>query len=624
MATPDHLRIFAPIGQLGQSFSEQVLWRTLEAGADVIIADGGSTDSGPSRLALGKPNVPLNCLERDVKLFAKAAALFKVPVIIGSIGGNGENRFVDMCAEFVARAVMENGFRPLKVIKIYAEIDKDYVRRKMEEGAISPCGDGVPELTNDDINSSTRIVAQMGLEPFLKALNDHPDLDMIIAGRAYDPAPFAAYAMYRGFTNLEGIAYAMGKIMECGGMCGIPKTKEGMAILYRDSFDVAPCDPRARCTELGVASHFLYENRRPDILLGPGGVIHLDKATFEQIDDRTVKVRNSTFEPAKEGEYTVKLEGARVNGYQTIFLGAIRDPILLRQLDDFIAFLLAYVEDKYSHVKYEAKIHKYGVNGVMGPNEPDPTTSKEVFIAGAIRAPTQDEADQVASMLKFAFVHGPYKGQLNNAGNFAWPFNPSEIAMGPVSEFCIYHIMKGVDPVGLFPQVVYNIPGPNTYIREKRGYSIPSLYSGAYIYAVDSQVGIAKADAKRAVMLDADVPVRLSPDPPPGHCYLADLTSLLRSKNAGPYEMTLDAMFPNTEIYEKVKATGILNKKTIAKLYKVPEHKIVADLFFDQALAYKATIVRNTICGGFGETDTHGSQQHTPMMYLQLPIPRPF
>jgi hypothetical protein len=56
-------------------------------------------------------------------------------------------------------------------------------------------------LTERDISTATRIVAQMGHEPFIKAMEENPDFDVIIGGRAYDPAPYAAYCYYKGFKN---------------------------------------------------------------------------------------------------------------------------------------------------------------------------------------------------------------------------------------------------------------------------------------------------------------------------------------------------------------------------------------------------------------------------------------
>jgi hypothetical protein len=198
----DELRIFTPIGQLGQGFSEDIFWDTVESGVDAIIVDGGSTDSGPGRLGLGLPNVPWSRLARDLETFAKAAHLYRVPSLIGSIGGDGENAHVDTAAEIIAAAVKRNGYRPLKIVKIYADIPKDMVRQKLADGLISPCGGGVPKLTEHDITTSTRIVAQMGLEPYLKAMRENPDFDIIIGGRAYDPAPYAAFCLFKGFKDL--------------------------------------------------------------------------------------------------------------------------------------------------------------------------------------------------------------------------------------------------------------------------------------------------------------------------------------------------------------------------------------------------------------------------------------
>lgn len=81
-------------------------------------------------------------------------------------------------------------------------------------------------------------------------------------------------------------------------------------------------------------------------------------------------------------------------------------------------------------------------------------------------------------------------------------------------------------------------------------------------------------------------------------------------------------MFGDQETYEKVKQTGIFTRETIARLYQIADKDVVASLFWDQAMAYKATIVRPMVSGGFAETDTHGSQQHVPLLYLVLPFGR--
>jgi hypothetical protein len=114
----------------------------------------------------------------------------------------------------------------------------------------------------------------------------------------------------------------------------------------------------------------------------------------------------------------------------------------------------------------------------------------------------------------------------------------------------------------------------------------------------------------------------LRPDPPAGQCYLGDVASVVRTKNAGPYELTIDVMFNNEKIFQEVKKSGALCLATITKLYSVSEEEVLACMFWDQAWAFKATIKRPNVSGQFGDIDIHGSQQHAPVLYITLPISR--
>lgn len=109
------------------------------------------------------------------------------------------------------------------------------------------------------------------------------------------------------------------------------------------------------------------------------------------------------------------------------------------------------------------------------------------------------------------------------------------------------------------------------------------------------------------------------PEPLKGTCYLGDIASVVRSKISGPYHLTFDILFKDEQTYEKVKKSNILSGETVAKLYNIPESDIIASLWWDPARAYKATIPRYRASAGFGESDTHGSQQHVPLLYLKFP-----
>ncbi|KAL1968668.1 hypothetical protein VTN77DRAFT_1494 [Rasamsonia byssochlamydoides] len=604
----DEVKIFTPIGMLGYGLREDHLWTALDDGVDAIIADSGSTDSGPQKLALGHTTVPREAYERDLDLLLAACHLHRVPVLIGSAGGDGANEHVDLFVEIITDLIARKGYRSMKIVTIYAEIEKDLVRSSLEQGDVAPCSKAVPPLKPSDIDDATRIVAQMGLEPYVQAMREHPDFDIIVGGRAYDPAPYAAFCVYHGFTNL-GIAYHMGKIMECGALCSTPKSSAALATVRKDSFDIVPLDPASRCTVTSVAAHTLYEKTRPDILIGPGGALHLEAATYEQLpDNRTVRVRGGRFDPAET--YTVKLEGARVLGYRATFFGGFRDPILISQLDNFLRRVKEYVKSRVSY-PFGLEFHQYGRNAVMGSLEPDADIlPKEVGICGEVWAPTQQQATHVSSIARLACVHGPYPHQLATAGNLAMPFPPFDIPMGEVCEFCIYHVLPVTDPVRLFPISQRTIEGAGRFSQPK---TLPINQNPNEEAKATAQASAITASSKRPF---------LKPDPPEGFSYLGDIAAVIRTKNAGPYELTMDVMFDEEEVFQTVKKSNVLSVDTITRLYRIPEEDVIACLFWDQARAFKATIKRPNVSGKFGDVDMHGSQQHVPLMYLQVPISR--
>lgn len=102
---------------------------------------------------------------------------------------------------------------------------------------------------------------------------------------------------------------------------------------------------------------------------------------------------------------------------------------------------------------------------------------------------------------------------------------------------------------------------------------------------------------------------------------LRELAKVIRSKNSGPYEITFDIMFPDRESYMKVKNSGVLGDELICSLYHVEKEDIMACMFFDPALAYKFTLRRpgRSLQGSIGENDTFGTQQHAPLLDVEIP-----
>lgn len=101
---------------------------------------------------------------------------------------------------------------------------------------------------------------------------------------------------------------------------------------------------------------------------------------------------------------------------------------------------------------------------------------------------------------------------------------------------------------------------------------------------------------------------------------LRDIASVIRSKNSGPYELTFDVIFKESDMYEKVKKARAINEKIFAKLYNIPESDIINLVYFDPAKAVKITIVRPISSGALGETDVYGAQQHAPLMKYPIKL----
>jgi len=100
---------------------------------------------------------------------------------------------------------------------------------------------------------------------------------------------------------------------------------------------------------------------------------------------------------------------------------------------------------------------------------------------------------------------------------------------------------------------------------------------------------------------------------------LKDIAKVIRSKNAGPFEMTMDIIFKNKDDYMMIKSGGYISKELISRIYHVPIERIITFVYFDAANAIKITLPRLRPQGTIGETDMHAAQQHVPLMDILVP-----
>lgn len=100
---------------------------------------------------------------------------------------------------------------------------------------------------------------------------------------------------------------------------------------------------------------------------------------------------------------------------------------------------------------------------------------------------------------------------------------------------------------------------------------------------------------------------------------LVDVAKTIRSKNAGVDKITFDVIFRTLEDYEHVRDSGVLTRRSVARLYGLSEIRITDFVNFDPARAIKFSILRKRPSGSPGDADIFGAQQYAPLMDIEVP-----
>ena len=439
--------ICSPCGILGYGFPRESFARAMAERPDAIVVDAGSTDAGPHKLGAGVAIVSRMAAKKDLALLLAGARDLSIPLVIGSAGGSGARVHTEWTLDIIRELCAEMAWQPRTAV-IWADIPNQVVLDAMASGSLEKMSENVPDLTPETLAQTHGVVAQMGMEPILDALEW---AQVIVCGRAYDPAPFAAVGVWRGHN--AGLCYHLGKILECGALCCEPGTTKDcmMGVLEEDSFTVYPLTEARRCTAVSVAAHTFYEKDHPYLLHGPGMLLDLSACRFEELDAGRVRVTGSRL---IEQPYTLKLEGARAVAYRTFVLAGVRDPLFIAQADEIQRQVIEGVHAYYAELDpagYQINFYRYGMDAVMGACEPCRELPHEIGLMFEVIAPTQELANAICATVRSSCLHFGYEGRKSTAGNLAFPFAPSDIPFGPVYAFSVYHLMKNVDPRALFP-----------------------------------------------------------------------------------------------------------------------------------------------------------------------------
>ncbi|MDD2030602.1 MULTISPECIES: acyclic terpene utilization AtuA family protein [unclassified Pseudomonas] len=443
------VKVIVPCGSLGAGVREEEITYGLVAGAQAIATDAGSTDSGAAYLALGKSKNNRGAVKRDLTILMKAQAWSGVPIIVGTAGQAGGDLNLDWTRDIVLEVAGELGVTP-KIALIYCEQDRDTVKQLNAQGRIKP----LPphgELDDATVDSCEHIVAALGVEPFIAALE--AGADIILAGRSTDTAVIACYPIWKGAP--WGPSWHAGKTGECGVQCAVNPTLGSGILLSVDAqgFDVEPLSKDNQCTPHSVSAHMLYENSDPFRLVEPGGILNVAQARYQKLNERAVRVVGSEWETMP---YTMKLEGAAAGLYQTIMLVGIQDPDVLNDIDGFHDRLLEalYTRTRQSIPpqelgEFHISLRMYGWNGVTGVNPPVGTLPPpEIGMLFVATAATQEMANTIAQACNPYFFHYP-SVMGKELPSYGFAFTPADIPRGQIYEFKLNHVVQLEDPFEL-------------------------------------------------------------------------------------------------------------------------------------------------------------------------------
>lgn len=428
---------------IGSSFADESAWAADSLDLAFVGADAGTIDVGPYQLGgLGAMYSEQQC-RRDLERALGIAARQRIPLVVGSCGGDGSNRGVDWLAS-ILREIPVPSHRPLKVTKIYSEPDRSLLKSRLDDDRIRALGGWRQPYTHETIDRSTRIVSVLGAEPFCHALED--GAQVVLAGRATDAAIYAAPALRAGYP--DGLSWHAARVAECGTRVAEPPGSDILHIRVEgDAFYVVPLSEQ-RCTTRSVASQLLYEKPDQYRFVEPSGTLDTSAVRYEQVDERSVRLSGAVFEPADT--YTVKLEGVELAGYQSIAMASFTDPVLLAELDDWLGTFQAETHRRLSNlIGAEARnatmsVRAYGggLGTTLFPSRGHQVPPTEVFILIDAVGWSQKLANNVVDIAWHALMHNPVKGWSGRWTTGACPYNPPVIDRGPVYRFNCNHVME--------------------------------------------------------------------------------------------------------------------------------------------------------------------------------------
>ena len=668
-------RILSTCAGLGYGFPEHAFQHAMSQRLDLIAADAGSIDPGPFYLGSGQSYMKRINLTRDFSIMVKGAIEQGCPLIIGSCGLAGDDPNLEFMVS-VAREVFEDlGVSDLKVAVISAHAGEEVFAGRIRD--LEPIGP-MPELT-EDVLGRCRKVGQMGIDPFIEALNR--GAQVILAGRACDVAIFAADPVRKGID--PGLAFHAGHILECGAIACEPGSGSDCLIAeFMDDGSVVftPPNPDRKATVPSIAAHSLYEEDHPCFQFYPEGMLSLEETRYFSAGDRSAGIRNSAF---FRTPFSIKMEGAQRIGERVVSI------LRCREMDRLPEDLIVY-----------------GRNGVSRP--PAGAGGSEVGVCIRVRSEDQEAAKTQLTLVKGLWMHFGYSGRRSTAGNLAFPMSPSEIDYRDRDGHYVSAIIAGSrDPFfqEALPEIEKEVWGilqrdypdlqarcdtelilatrENPYLfldtwgatieeatsdHERRmeelspfvdidaspvvkvhvgGFFVWGLYHRLTDTAVIDRhlfpVSLYQVDGGRWTRLEVChgasksqgdteltqsvfegdrslIEAAAGEETPTGTRPLVDMARIIRSKNAGINKICYDLFFNTEEDYAAALRSGWFTPDRVAGALGIPVERVIGCYRCDACMAIKISTDRESLSGAPGDRDLFGAQQHAGLLAVEVPV----
>jgi hypothetical protein len=439
------LRIMISTGHLGTAPSgPESFAAAMATNPDYLVADAGSSDPGP--VYLGANAVLGQFVLDELELFLTSSRARGIPLIIGSAGDAGSNHGVDETVRQLREIAEKHCIPKFRIGWFYSEVPGSAVAARIRGGETMPGLGGFPDLTAEEAERATRIVAVAGVYPFLKLLE--MGADVIVGGRCGDIAITAAPCIRAGFP--EALAYHMGKMIECASLVAEPfMGKEAIiGTISQQDIVLTPYHPGQRVTVASAAGHSMYERETPFFEHALGGVLDMRDCRYEEVDGRSCRITGARFVP--DDPLTVKLEGARKVGERYMGIAAIRDPHVIRNLDAAIEWSRSAAARTFAGVPHQLHYHVFGRDGVLKDMEPvRNATAHEVCIVVEGLAETQTLAHRLTDFATRMFFLARIPNSKGSSGLAAC--SKHTMLSSPGFEWNVNHTMRVDDPLELFP-----------------------------------------------------------------------------------------------------------------------------------------------------------------------------